>query len=104
MLSMSVTVRRISWTKVWPTSNCSKYFPAIILVPSVHSAEDRNRGDAVERRAAEIVGQSEIDVFALPRSRAPEQLRIDLIRHAQTGRADGMSETFQAAVDLAGLR
>ena len=68
------------------------------------TAEDRDGGDAVERRAAEIVRQSEIHAGQLAFAGASQQLRVDLIGHAQARGADGVTETFQTAVDLARLR
>src|SRR5271168_2981610 len=41
MLSMSVTVRRTSWTKVLPTSNSSKYFPPKRALLSLSRANAR---------------------------------------------------------------
>src|SRR5271163_2703768 len=73
-------------------------------LPSVQASEDRNRGDTVERRAAEIVRQAEIDLAELPLAGAPQQLGIDLERHAQARGADGMAEALQPAIDLTRLR
>ncbi len=46
------------------------------------------------------MGQAKIDVLQLPRPGPAEQLRVNLIGHAQAGRANRMTEAFQAAIDL----
>src|SRR5271163_4598222 len=73
-------------------------------LPSVQAPEYRDCGDAVEGGAAEIVREAEIDLAELALARAPQQLRIDLERHAQARRANGMTEALQPAIDLARLR
>src|SRR3546814_6124435 len=56
-LSVSVTVRRMSWVSVSPITHSSKYFPAIILTPFALSLSKGcsclcdEKGRAVLRRA-----------------------------------------------------
>src|SRR3546814_8521978 len=90
----------------WSSDVCSsdltarnKVLPSCLSL--VEAAEDRDRRDAVERRAAEIVRQPEIDLRELPIAGAAAKLVIDLIGHAQARGAHRMAEAFEPAVGLA---
>src|SRR3546814_1098157 len=89
----------------WSSDVCSsdltarnKVLPSCLSL--VEAAEDRDRRDAVERRAAEIVRQPEIDLRELPIAGAAAKLVIDLIGHAQARGAHRMAEAFEPAVGL----
>src|SRR5205823_12437801 len=62
--------------------------------------EDRNARDVTVRNTTEVVRKPDGRRAQLALACPSKQLKIDLIRHTQAARADGVSEALQAAVDL----
>src|SRR5213082_220839 len=62
--------------------------------------EDRNARDVTVRNTTEVVRKPDGRRAQLAVARPSKQLKINLIRHTQAGRTDGVSEALQAAVDL----
>src|SRR5690349_11501759 len=64
--------------------------------------DDGDGADVHGWRAAEVVGHSNLRVLELPRAGATLQLQVHLIKHAESGSSDGVSEAFESAIDLTG--
>src|SRR5579862_8052506 len=64
-------------------------------------ADDGDGADVHRGRAAQIVRHADPGRFELARAGAALKLQVHLVEHAQARGADGMTEAFQAAVDLA---
>ncbi len=65
-------------------------------------SDNRNAADVLKRETAEIVRQTEPGIGNLALVRAAVELQVHFVEHSQPRRADGMAETFQPAVHLAG--
>src|SRR5258708_7448186 len=68
---MSVTVRRISWTNVCPTENCSKWSPAICspLLISQGGTGDLSRQDFLVSHLFSIVLSDRTQVYDIEETR-----------------------------------